>query len=258
MPLSRRRFLSVTFASFAMRGHADGTPIVAAAASLRGVLPGLIKSFKAATGFRLRVAFGSSGTLAQQIRHGAPFALFMSADERYVADLARDRFLRHDGVVYAQGRLALIAPTGGVLKVDPGLKGLRSAMDKGDITRFAIANPGHAPYGQRAREALLGAGLWERLEPRLVIGENVAQATQFAVSGNAHGGLVAASLALQDAVLARSTHALIPTETHTPLRQRMALTPMADAVAETFYDFLQTPDAHAHFARHGFAAPGST
>lgn len=231
-------------------------PVIAAAASLRFVMADLLAAFQDRTGDTVRVSFGASGTLAQQMRHGAPFEIFLSADETYIRALAGDGVLPTDGVIYAKGRLALIAPENGPLDVDSDLAGLAAMLGSGTLHRFAIANPAHAPYGIRAREALQHRGLWQALQPHLVLGENVAQAAQFAVSGNADGGLIAASLANAGPVAAQGRSALIPEDWHSPLNQRMALTAGAGPVAQAFFAFLQDKEAQAIFTKHGFALPG--
>ncbi|MDD9744612.1 MULTISPECIES: molybdate ABC transporter substrate-binding protein [Marinovum] len=254
MPLPRRHFLTLTAAALALPAQAEAPPVIAAAASLRFVMPALTAGFTTAGGGPVRVAFGSSGTLAQQIRNGAPFELFLSADAAYVQVLADSGAVQAAATVYARGRLALIAPHGG-LAVDAAMDGLAAALTRGEIRRFAIATPEHAPYGQRAREALLHRGLWEAIAPHLVFGENVAQAAQFASSGNAQGGLVAASLAAADTLRARAESALIPDAWHSPLDQSMVLTPKAGATARAFHEFMQTPAAQEILAAYGFAAP---
>ena len=140
------------------------------------------------------MSFGSSGNFALQIRQGAPFELYMSADEAYVLDLARDEFTIGEGVLYAIGRIAIFAPTGSPLQVDAIMQGLRVMIKNGRLKHFAIANPEHAPYGRAAREVLVHAGLWEKILPRLVFGENISQAAQFVLSGSTQGGLLAYSL----------------------------------------------------------------
>lgn len=254
MPLPRRDFLACATAFLAAPLRADTVPVIAAAASLRFVMEDLVAAFPG----QVRLAYGSSGTLAQQIRNGAPFDLFLSADESYVRILAAESALRDAGVVYARGRLSLMAPGGGALAVDANFDGLAARLAEGKLRRFAIATPEHAPYGIAAREALIHRGLWETIQPHLVFGENVAQAAQFAVSGNADGGLVAASLAAAGPVAARSVSALVPEDWHSPLAQRMALAPDAGEAAQAFYDFLQGNEAQAIFVEHGFAPPGAT
>jgi hypothetical protein len=115
-------------------------------------------------------------------------------------DLARDGFTRGEGTLYAIGRLVLVVPAGSPLAPDGTLERLREALDAGRISRFSIANPEHAPYGRAAREALESRGLWEAVEPHLVLGENVTQAAQFALTGNAQAGIVAYSLVLAEGI----------------------------------------------------------
>jgi len=236
--------------------RADQPPVVAAASDLQFALPELARRFTAQTGNTLRLSFGSSGNLRRQIAQGAPFQVFMSADEGYVLALHREGFTRDRGVLYALGRIALITPEGLPLAVDGRLDDLARALQDGGLRRFAIANPDHAPYGRAAREALQHAGLWEAIEPHLVLGENVSQAAQFATSGSSQGGIIAFSLALSPSVGRLGRHALIPAEWHRPLRQRMVLLRGAGETAEAFYAFVQSPPAREVLRRYGFVLPG--
>jgi molybdate transport system substrate-binding protein len=233
-----------------------GAPVVAAASDLQFAIEKIAAAFYGDTGHALRLTFGSSGNFARQIRQGAPFQLYLSADEDYVLDLARDGYTRDEGMLYAIGRIVLMAPHGSPLEADGTLSSLAAALGEGRITRFAIANPDHAPYGKRAEEALRHKGLWDAIRPRLVLGENVTQAAQFATSGNAEGGIVAYSLALAPQVVARGRFELIPEDWHAPLRQRMVLLKDAGPVAEGFYDYLQQPAARQILAQYGFVLPG--
>ena len=147
-------------------------------------------------GQQVELVFGSSGTLTRQIRDSAPFEMFLSADEAFVEELAEAGLTRDRGTLYAVGRIVLFAPTGSPLNPGEGLDGLARLLASGRVTRFAIANPEHAPYGRAAEAALRKRGLWNDLQPRLVLGENVSQAAQFATTGNAVGGIIAYSLAL--------------------------------------------------------------
>jgi molybdate transport system substrate-binding protein len=124
------------------------------------------------------------------------------------------------------------------------------------LVKFAIANPEHAPYGRAAKEALIAAKLWNAIEPKLVLGENVSQAAQFAVSGSTQGGIFALSLALSPAFADAGRYALIPDSMHQRLLQRMVLTRRAGAGAVALYEYLQQPAARAVFKRYGFALPG--
>jgi molybdate transport system substrate-binding protein len=233
-----------------------GTGLIAAASDLQFALEEIGARFTADTGLSVKLTFGSSGNFARQIRQGAPFELYLSADENYVLDLARDGFTRDEGTLYAIGRIAVMTPHGSPLDADGTLASLATALNEGRITRFAIANPDHAPYGKRAEEALRHKGLWEGIRPRLVLGENVSQAAQFATSGNAEGGIVAYSLALAPQVAARGRFELIPEDWHAPLRQRMVLLKGAGSVTARFYDYLQQPAARQMLAQYGFVLPG--
>lgn len=230
-------------------------PIVAAASSLRFALQVTAKAFTGETGLSVRLSYGSSGNFARQIRQGAPFELFLSADEDYAQDLASTGFTLDEGVLYALGRLMIVAPNGSPLHLDGELYGLREALGRGDIKRFAIANPEHAPYGRAAREALVHAGLWDAIKPKLVLGENASQAAQFIVSGSCEGGMIAGSLAVSPGVAGRGGFAVISAGMYRPLRQRMVLLKGAGSAAHAFYRYLQGPAARRIFVRHGFGEP---
>lgn len=230
-------------------------PVVAAAASVQFALEEAAAAFADASGQQVRLSFGSSGNLRTQILQGAPFEIFLSADEEQVLALHREGRTEDEGQIYALGGLVLVAPHGSPVAVDEGLEGLREAVEAGEVRHFAIANPEHAPYGVAAVEALEHAGLKEQVEPLLVYGENVAQAAQFALSGSAQGGITAYSLALSPEVSVRGSYALIPEDWHHPLRQRMALLTDAGPVAREFYGFLRSEAAGEIFARHGFVRP---
>lgn len=229
--------------------------MVAAAANVQGAMEQIVQAFRAKGGGAVTVSYGSTGNFVRQIREGAPFDLFLAADEVSVTTLAADGLTLDQGVVYATGRLALVAPKGGALAVDASLDGLRAALAAGTITRFAIANPEHAPYGARTAEALAHVGLWADLQPHLVLGENVAQAAQFASSGNAQGGIVALSLALIPGLAARTEHAVLPAEWHAPLTQAMVMLPGVDDQARALYAYLQGPEARAILAARGYGPP---
>lgn len=228
---------------------------VAAASDLQFALTEIAAQFEKDTGQRLRLVFGSSGNFFAQIQQGAPFHLYLSADEAYVFKLADAGLTVDRGRQYALGRIGLFVPKGSPVKADGELKDLARALKASEVRKFAIANPEHAPYGARAREALQHAGLWPALQGRLVLGENISQATQFAASGNTQGGIIAYSLALAPQVAAQGDFALIPANWHQPLAQRMVLVKHAPAAARAFYEHLATPAAQATLARHGFGLP---
>lgn len=235
--------------------RAEPAPLIAAAADLQFALQEAAVQFEAQTGHRVRISFGSSGHFRRQIAQGAPFQLYLSADEAYVLALHAEGFTEDEGVIYAIGRVALLVPGHSPLKPDGTLQNLADTLRQDELRKFAIANPEHAPYGVAAAEALAHAGLWDVIKPKLVYGENASQATQFALSGSTDGGIVPYSLALAPAISGRSRYELIPEEWHTPLWQRMALIKGAGPVARAFYDYLQSPPARAILERYGFELP---
>ena len=232
-------------------------PIVAAASDLQFALTDVAERFEADTGKSVRLNFGSSGNFRRQIAQGAPFELYLSADEAYVEALHRDGHTVDAGVLYAVGRIVVIAPAteGGAEIADGSLETLARRLEAGDIRRFAIANPAHAPYGVAAQQALEAAGLWERIRPHLVFGENVSQAARYALSGDTDGGIVAYSLALAPAIRARADFALIAEDQHAPLRQRMVLIEGAGETARAFHDYIQGDAARTILAEYGFVVP---
>jgi molybdate transport system substrate-binding protein len=230
-------------------------PAIAAASDLKFALDELVAAFKLKTGTTLRVSYGSSGNFFRQIVQEAPFELFMSADEDFVRQLAERKLTVDDGTLYAIGRLVLFTPKGSGVAVDTEFTDLRKALTQGRLKKFAIANPEHAPYGRAAKEALQTANLWDAMVPKLVLGENVSQAAQFAASGSTQGGIFAHSLALAPAFSEAGSFVLIPETMHKPLRQRMVLLRKATGPARDFYAYLQTPAARSVFKRYGFELP---
>jgi molybdate transport system substrate-binding protein len=253
----RRRFIGALALAPAALASALGTTDteraparVAAASDLKFALADLAQQYEQHTGRRVQLNLGSSGQLAQQIRHGLPVDLYMSADERFVIELADAGLTRDRGALYAFGRIAAMVPVDSPIVLDPMLRGLRNPGSH--IRHFAIANPEHAPYGRAAREALERLGLWQWAEPRLVLGENIGQATQYVTSGAAQAGITALSLALAPEVARLARHIVLSGGLHSPLRQRMVLLKSAPAAAGEFYGFLQSPAARVVLRRYGF------
>lgn len=255
--LLRWRSLALLLCWLPWPSGAAEVPIVAAASDLQYALSETAKAFTERTGRSVKLSFGSSGNLSRQIIQGAPFEVFFSADESFVQDLSRRGMTEGDGALYAVGRLAIFAAAGSPVKADPDLRDLAAAEADGRLLKLALANPEHAPYGRAAREVLIYKGLWSRLQTKLVLGENVSQAAQFAWTGSAQAGLIAYSLVLNESVGKRGSYALIPQEWHTPLRQRMAMIKGAGQSAREFFGFIQTPPAREILARYGFAIPRS-
>ena len=223
---------------------------VAAASDLKFALTDLVAQFERESQHRFAVNLGSSGNFAQQIRNGLPVDLFLSADEEYVFQLADVGLTRDRGALYAIGRIALYVPTKSLLRLDSELRGLMEQW--AGVTKFAIANPEHAPYGRAAKQALQQLGLWDRVSSKLVMGENISQATQFVATGAAQAGITALSLAVAPEIASLGKHVVLPERLHAPLRQRMVLLKNASPGAWAFYDFLQSSAAKTVLARYGF------
>lgn len=229
---------------------------VAAAADLRFALDEVMGPFRAAQpGARIEAIYGASGKLATQIRNGAPFDVFLSADREFADALHRDGFAAGPSRLYAVGHLVAWSaePALGRLALVPLVRDAR-------VRRFAIANPEAAPYGRRAREAMQSQGLWEAVQPKLVFGENIAQTAQYVQTGAAQAGLVALSIVLSPSLAGRGAYTRIPEGWHRPLEQSMVVTARAmdNALAHALVTHLESPAARATFVRYGFALPGES
>ena len=257
--IRRRTTLSLVASLMAVAvmatASAQTVPTVAAASDLKFALDEVAARFERETGNKLRLVFGSSGNFYSQLLQNAPFHLFMSADEEFVYKLADAGKTVDRGQAYALGRIGIMVPKGSALKADSEFKDLAAALKDGRLQKFAIANPEHAPYGARAREALQYAGLWETIQSRLVLGENISQTAQFATSGSTQGGIIALSLAKAPSVGVLGDFALIPDTWHKPLKQRMVLIKEAPPGARAFYAYIATAAAQEVMVRYGFAMP---
>lgn len=232
--------------------HADKI-MVAAAADLKFALDEIVTAFQAREpGHEVHVVYGSSGKFHTQIQQGAPYDLYFSADIAYPRALAQAGFAAAPVQPYAVGRLVLWSAS-----LDARQLRLSSLTDL-KITRIAIANPKHAPYGQRAVEALRAAGVWSQVEPKLVYGDNIAQTAQFAQTGNAQVGIIALALAVNPTLSRQGGYWLIPDHLHTPLEQGFIITKRAQgkALAQRFADHMRSPQARAVMTRYGFVLPG--
>ena len=196
---------------------------------------------------------GSSGTLCAQIANGAPYEVFLSADVKYPTALIEKNLAdRASLTAYGIGRLVLWTTV-------PGLDVARGfvLLDDPLIAHVAIADPSHAPYGAAAQASLEHAGRWQNVQPRMVLGENVAQAVQFVQSGNAQVGIVAMSQVLAPKLRGVGTWWEVPMDTYPELRQAAVLTVRgaANPTARAYLAFLSTPEARAIFDRFGFRLP---
>jgi len=226
---------------------------IAAAADLKYALTEVVEQFRASQpDARIEVIYGSSGKFYTQIKNGAPFDLYLSADIEYARRLEREGLAAYPARTFAVGRLVLWSHRPELART--ALKDLPRA----GLRRFAIANPQHAPYGVRAREALKHQGVWEALQSRLVLGENVAHTAQFVDSGAADAGIVALSLVLSPTLAGKGAWTLIPEGWHTPLEQGVLVTRRAagNRLAREFADSLMAEPARTILRRYGFALPG--
>jgi len=215
---------------------------VAAASDLVRALPDLCQDFRGRTSVTCRISFGSSGMLAQQIEHGAPFGVFLSADRAYVEQLARTGKVAGGRRVYARGRLVLWSRDLAIGKLEdlrgPGVK------------RIALANPSHAPYGRAAQQALERAGLWTALQPKIVLADTVRHSLDMAETGNVDAAFAALSL-----IASGSGHSwLVPEDQHAPLDQEAAVV-AASQDAERFLAYLATAPAQKILTQYGFLLP---
>ncbi len=222
---------------------------VAAAASLARAMPELEQAFTAETGITVVPVLSSSGQIAQQIAQGAPYDVFLSANEMYVDMLIADHHLiKESKRVYALGTLVLVTRKDAPFRI----KELQDLTIPA-IRRVAIANPEHAPYGLAAQEALEHLGIWEALQPKVVFGENVRQALQFVETGNADAALVARSLADPTQVQ------IIPVDPdlYAPVRHVAGIVSRTSdpALAAQFLEFLTGPQGRAILQAQGFAVP---
>lgn len=251
--LVKNSFLLLYF--FSSQLIAAEPAIIAAAASLKFAVNDIAKAFQKETGKSVRISYSSSGNLTRQIQQGGPFELFLSANSHYVEKLYQQKKTLDQGVTYALGRMVLLSNKTSLTSLDNQLKGIKQAVQNSHLKRFAIANPIHAPYGVAAKEILQHQGLWAVIQPHLVLGENVAQATQFASSGAAQAGLVSYALALSPVLQKTTSSILIPTNMHQPLKQTAVLLKGAGSTARLFYNYLQQNKASTILSQYGFSKP---
>ena len=230
---------------------------IAAAADLRFALDDAANQFRARyPGIDVRIAYGSSGNFYSQIRNQAPFDLFLSADVDYPRRLVQEGAAEPGSLfLYGVGRIVLWAPARSPLD----LAGLQMrALQSDSVKHVAIANPQHAPYGKAAEAALRSSGIYDRVAPKLVFGENIAQTLEYVESGAADVGIVALSLALAPPVRGQGKYWEVPLDAYPRLEQGGAILKRARSSqpARDFRTFLTAGDGAKVLRQFGFFLPG--
>lgn len=224
--------------------------LVAAASDLQFAFTEIGALFEQERGHKVIFSFGSTGNLTTQIENGAPFDIMAAANEAFIEHLReKDLIIPDTQQLYAQGRIVL------AVNRESGLRAttLADLLDPA-ITRVAIANPEHAPYGRAAMEALQSAGIWAEIQPKVVLGENVRQALQFIQTGDAPAGIVALSIAEAPEI----SYVPLEANLHQPLNQALAVinrTPR-EAIARDFIEFVNGPTGRPLMKKYGFLLPG--
>jgi molybdate transport system substrate-binding protein len=230
------------------------TLTVAAASDLQGALPPIAVRFEKDTGWKVSMTFGSSGTFFSQIQNGAPFDVFLSADIDYPRRLEQSgEAVKGTVYSYATGRLVLWTRNDAGVDIRQGLE----ALSKPAVRRVSIANPLHAPYGRAAVAALQHEHVYERVRAKLVLGENISQAAQFAQSGNADVGLIALSLAVSPAMKGSGHYVEISDALHPPIEQAAVIVARSrqQPLATQFIEALKSPASRSVLQSYGFAVP---
>jgi molybdate transport system substrate-binding protein len=224
---------------------------VAAASDLNFALQEIISTFEHETGNRVHLTLGSSGNFYAQILNGAPFDVFLSADMDYPKQLeAKGYAVPGSAFTYGLGALALWVPKESSIKVDKlGMQGLLDPS----VRKIAIANPEHAPYGRAAVAAMMSAKIYDRVKPKLVLGENVSQAAQFVQSGAAEIGIIALSIAVSAPMRDSGRYWIVPADTYPLLEQGAVLLKHAGPAAKEFHQWLHRSEAQRILFKYGFA-----
>lgn len=259
MPRRCRQTMTFLFAALvvfvvcfpALGGAAEIT--IAAAADLTFALREIAPIFQKSTGNSVKLSFGSSGNLYSQIHNGAPYDLFFSADITYPEKLAENGLVEGQLYEYATGEIVLWAPNSSSVDVSRGLQVLLDPA----VRRIAVANPKLAPYGRAAVAALKHDHIYDKVEKKLVFGENISQTAQFVQSGNADVGIVALSLAVAPAMKEKGKYFVIAADSYPPLKQAVVVLKSSrnKDIARKFIDFLKTPEIAGLMRRYGFALP---
>ena len=229
---------------------------VAAAADLQFVFQEVSARFQKETGHTVGLTFGSSGNFFSQIQNGAPFDIFFSADVDYPAKLEAAGLVEPGTLSrYATGRIVLWVRRGSRIDINQGLRTLTDAS----VRKISIANPEHAPYGRAAVAALRHEKIYDKVRDRLVLGENISQASQFVESGNADIGILALSLVLAPPLKSEGMYSKIPASFYPAIDQAVVILKSSKQkdVARQFLSFLKRPEIAEFMRSNGLTAPES-
>jgi molybdate transport system substrate-binding protein len=248
-------FLLSATSGWAQESKSSPELVVAAAADLSSALKEVGDNYEKKTGVKVKLSFGASGALTQQIQNGAPFDLFFSADMEYPRQLIASRDADAASLYqYAVGKLVLWVPADSPLDVEH--KGLNALLDP-SVEKIAIANPQHAPYGRAAVAALKHTGVYDQVADRLVLGENVSQAAQFVESGNAQAGLVALAHAVAPGMRGKGKYWEVPLDAYPPLAQGVIALSHSQHKKEAaeFLEYIRTTEVAELLRKYGFTLP---
>ncbi len=250
---------SFSFLTSCGRAEPTDTLTIAVASSMKPAADELIASFKLAHPKQaVRATYGSSGSFFAQIKSGAPFDLFLSADVSYPQQIVGEKLAGNgDLFPYAVGRLVIWVHQDSPIDLEK--RGLSSLLDPA-VRKIAIANPKLAPYGKAAEQAITSHGLMEKVQSNFVLGENIAQTAQYLESGAAEIGIIALSLAVTPTMKAKGRYWLVPSSMHETIAQSGVIlhgTKHRKAAA-AFRDYLLSDQGQAILAKHGFASPATS
>jgi len=247
------RFITATLFLLCTQSLNAQPVMVAVSANMKDAFTEITATYKASNQSDFRVVYGSSGNFTAQIMNGAPFKLFIAADEHFPLELYKNGKTVDEGRVYAIGKLALISKKSfGPMPVQSKLE-LANAIGKAN--KIAIAKPELAPYGKASVEYLKSIGLWELAKDKLIYGDNIGVATMYVVSGAADMGFTALSLATSPDVTRETVYTLIDSKQYEPIKQRMILIKGAPKEAVDLYQFMQGPQAKAVLQKFGYTTP---
>jgi molybdate transport system substrate-binding protein len=231
------------------------SPVIAVAANFVPAVEAINKKFKTDTGHEVRISAGSSGALLRQIEQGAPFELFLSADESYALKLHELGHAQDQGRIYATGRLVLYVPRQSGLNIMQNLEDMLRQLVNEDGYKIAIANPELAPYGAAAEQVLNRYIPYAKLQGRMILGENVGQTAQFALTGSVDAAFLPYALAITPQLQESGHFELLPDDWHNPVHQRMVLLKNAGDVARKFYNYLSSEPARKIILESGYTLP---